>query len=90
MDESIQRLAEGDHPINTWQYKIAEELKQAVERGYILIKFTETHGGTELRSRLDKTSTELGNADFEQAADTIQVVGNLILNDIKVRGVAGV
>ncbi len=40
MDELGQRLSEGDHPVATQRYKSAEELKQAIDRGYVLVKFT--------------------------------------------------
>lgn len=90
MDELVQRLSEGDHPVVTQRYKSAEELKQAIDRGYVLVKFTDTRGGTELGFRLDNTATNLSRADFSQATGTIHVVGNLTLNYVKVHGVADV
>lgn len=90
MDELVQRLAEGDHPVVTQRYRSAEELKQAVDRGYVLVKFTDTRGGTELGFRLDNAATDLSRADFSQAQGIIHVVGNLTLNYVKVRGVADV
>lgn len=90
MDELVQRLAEGDHPVVTQRYTSAEELKQAIDRGYVLVKFTDTKGGTELGFRLDHTATDLSRADFSQATGSVHVVGNLTLNYVKVRGVAEV
>ena len=90
MDELVQRLSEGDHPVVTQRYKTAEELKQAIDRGYVLIKFTDTRGGTELGSRLEAAQTNLGGADFSQAAGIAHLVGNLTLNYVKVRCVADV
>lgn len=90
MDELVQRLAEGDHPVVTQRYKSAEELKQAIDRGYVLVKFTDTRGGTELGFRLDNTVTDLSRADFSQATGLAHIVGNLTLNYVKVRGVADV
>jgi hypothetical protein len=90
MDELVQRLSEGDHPVVTQRYKSAEELKQALERGYVLVKFTDTRGGTELGFRLDNTATDLSRADFSQATGSVHLVGNLTLNYVKVRGVADV
>jgi hypothetical protein len=90
MDELVQRLAAGDHPLVTQRYKSAEELKQAIDRGYVLIKFTDTQGGTELGSRLDTTLTSLSGADFGQATGTAHLVGHLTLNYVKVRCVADV
>jgi len=90
MDELVQRLSEGDHPIVTQRADSAEELKQSIERGYVLIKFTDTRGGTELGVRLDDTLTDLSGADFDQATGTVHLAGNLTLNYVKVRCVADV
>ena len=90
MDELVQRLAEGDHPVVTQRYKSAEELKQAIDRGYVLVKFTDTRGGTELGFRLDNVATNLRQADFSQATGRVHLVGGLTLNYVKVHGVADV
>ncbi|CAG0927426.1 hypothetical protein TFLX_00460 [Thermoflexales bacterium] len=86
MDELAQRLSEGDHPITSQRYKSAEELKQAIERGYVLVKFTDTRGGTELGLRLEQERCDLSRADFAQSTGTVQLAGTLTLNYIKVRG----
>ena len=90
MDELVQRLAEGEHPVVTQRYKSTDELKQAVDRGYVLVKFTDTRGGTELGLRLDQTLTDLSRADFVQATGVAHLVGQLTLNYVKVRGVADI
>jgi hypothetical protein len=90
VDELVQRLSEGDHPIVAMRYKTAQELKQAIDRGYVLIKFTDTRGGTELGLRLDNTLTNLGGADFVQSTGAVHLAGNLTLNYVKVRCVADV
>ena len=68
----------------------AGELKASIDCGYVLIKFTETKGGTELGVRLDEAITDLSSADFEQAAGSIHLAGNLTLNFVKVRCVADI
>lgn len=90
MDELVQRLSEGDHPVVARRADSAEELKQSIERGYVLITFTDTRGGTELGIRLDGAATDLSNADFDHATGTVRLVGNLALNYVKVRCVADV
>lgn len=90
MDELVQRLSEGDHPVVARRADSAEELKQSIDRGYVLITFTDTRGGTELGIRLDETTTDLSGADFSQATGTVHLVGNLTLNYVKVRCVADV
>jgi hypothetical protein len=86
MDELVQRLAQGDHPINASRYPSAAELKQAIERGYVLVKFTATQGGTELGLRLEQERCDLRQADFAQATGIVQLAGTLTLNYVKVRG----
>jgi hypothetical protein len=90
MDELVQRLSEGDHRLVASRYKTAEELKQALDRGYVLVKFTDTRGGTELGIRLDSTATDLRGADFGQSLGVVHLVGHLTLNYVKVRCVADV
>jgi hypothetical protein len=88
MDELVQRLAQGEHPIVVGRYTTAAELKQAIDRGYVLIKFTDTQGGTELGLRLDQDRCDLTRADFAQSAGVVHLVGTLTLNYVKVRSSA--
>ena len=90
MDELVQRLSKGDHPIVTRRADSVEELKQSIDRGYVLVTFTDTRGGTELGVRLDDALTDLGKADFERGTGAVHLVGNLTLNYVKVRCVADV
>lgn len=90
MDELVQRLAEGNHPVATRRAESVEELKQSIDRGYVLITFTDTRGGTELGVRLDDTLTDLSGADFDQGTGTVHLAGNLTLNYVKVRCVADI
>jgi hypothetical protein len=90
MDELVRRLSEGDHPVVTGRYKTAAELKQAIDRGYVLVKFTDTRGGTELGVRLDTALTNLSGADWDKGAGIVNLAGNLTLNYVKVRCIADV
>ncbi len=90
MDELVQRLSEGDHPIIASRADSVEELKQSIDRGYVLLKFTDTRGGTELGVRLDETLTDLSGADFDKATGAVHLAGNLVLNYVKVRFIADV
>jgi hypothetical protein len=90
MDELVERLAKGDHPIIASRSDSVEELKQSIDRGYVLVKFTDTRGGTELGIRLDEELTDLSGADFEKATGSVHLVGNLILNYVRVRCIADV
>ncbi len=90
MDELVERLAKGDHPIIASRSDSAEELKQSIDRGYVLIKFTDTRGGTELGIRLDEEKTDLSGADFEKAKGSVHLEGGLILNYVRVRCIADI
>lgn len=90
MDELVERLAKGDHPVVTRRAESAEELKDSIDRGYVLVTFTDTRGGTELGIRLDEDATDLSAADFEQATGSVHLEGNLTLNYVKVRCVVDV
>jgi hypothetical protein len=68
-----------------------EELRERTgEMGYVLVKFTETRGGTELGFPLDREATDLSGANFDEGAGTVHVEGHLILNDDPVRCVADI
>lgn len=87
----VQRLAEGMHPIiaNRGDNSV-EKFKASIDRGYVLIKFTDTQGGTELGVRLDNERSDLSQADFKQGRGTAHLEGSLTLNYVKVRCVADI
>src|SRR6266702_7698584 len=92
MDELIQRLSQGEHPITVGGPKPSlEEFKKRVgDMGYVFIKFTETRGGTDLGIRVDRQATDLSQANFAQASGVAHVEGTVTLNYVKVRCVADV
>lgn len=85
MDELVQRLAQGDQPLTAQRYSAAAELQQAIERGYVLVKFTATQGGTELGVRLERKHCDLAQADFAHNSGVARLAGTLTLNYVKVR-----
>jgi hypothetical protein len=90
MNELVQRLAEGDHPVIVGGPKSSlEEFQKRIEdMGYVFIKFTATRGGTDLGVRVDKTATDTTRANFAQGTGVAHVEGTLTLNYVKVRCVA--
>ena len=92
MNELVQRLSEGKHPVTVGGPKPSlEEFKNRVEdMGYVFIKFTGTRGGTDLGVRVDKSATDLSQAFFEQATGVVHVERTLTLNYVKVRCVADI
>lgn len=92
MDELVQRLTEGDHPVTVGGPKpsLEEFRKRVNEMGYVFIKFTGTRGGTDLGVRVDPSATNLSQADFDQGRGRAHVEGTLTLNYVKVRCVADI
>jgi len=91
MDELVQRLSEGQHPVEITirPERTPKLLKDCLDRGYVHVKFTNTRGGTELGVRLDRSASQL-DADFDAGAGRLKLVGDLTLNYVKVRCIADV
>ena len=64
------------------------ELKEAIDRKYVHVLFTETEGGTELGFQLDEARSDLTGARWEQGEGTIRLAGDLKLDGVPVRVVA--
>jgi hypothetical protein len=90
MNELVQRLALGNHPVEAslQPNKTAQALKESIDRGYVHIKFTNTQGGTELGIQLDTEASDLQEANFESQTGKVHLIGNLTLNYQKVRCIA--
>lgn len=90
MNEFVQSLTVGNHPVAAERCKDAQELKEMIDRKYMLIKFTETRGGTELGFPLDEEKSNWQDADFENGTGSVHLEGNLELNYEKVRFVCDI
>lgn len=92
MNELVQRLSTGDHPVTVGgpQPSLPELQKRIEEMGYVFIKFTGTRGGTDLGVRLDRSATNLAGADFAQGTGTAHLEGTLTLNYVKIRCIADI
>lgn len=92
MDDLVQRLSQGDHPVCVGgPQPTLEEFKKRVEdMGYVFIKFTGTRGGTDLGVRVDRAASDLSQANFAQKSGSAHVEGTLTLNYVKVRCVADI
>jgi hypothetical protein len=91
MNELTERLTVDQPIIMGGADPTVEELRDRTgEMGYVLVKFTETRGGTELGFPLDRDAADLSGADFDNGTGTVHVEGNLILNDDPVRCIANI
>jgi uncharacterized protein YbdZ (MbtH family) len=88
----VDRLCEGDHAVEVGlrPEKTLKLFKEAIDRDYVHIKFTQTKGGTELGFRLDRSASDFSAADFENGVGAVHVEGNLTLDYVKVKCVADI
>lgn len=91
-DDLVKFLSEGDHPVEAGlrPEKTAKYFKEAIDREYVHVKFTDTRGGTELGMRLDKEASDFAGADFDKGTGNVHLEGGLTLNYVKVRCVADI
>lgn len=87
MSELVQKLSNGQHPVivSLRPTRSVEAFKECLDRGYVLVKFTETRGGTELGVKLDPAATDLTRADFEKKSGAVALAGDLTLDYVRVR-----
>lgn len=91
MNELTQRLTVDQPIIMGGSNPTVEELRNRTgELGYVLVKFTETRGGTELGFPLDRDTTDLSAADFDKGTGSVHLEGHLVLNDDPVRCIANI
>ena len=90
MADLVQRLSQGQHPVEVSlrPERTVKALKDAVDRGYVHIRFTQTRGGTELGFALDRERSKLSDADFHQESGRLTIAGELSLDYTRVRCVA--
>ncbi len=91
MDNLVKRLSEGSHPvrISLRPEATVEAFREAIDRDYVHVLFTETRGGTELGFSLDSGS-DLSDADFDAEAGSVHLEGELELNFVPVRCIADI
>lgn len=88
----VDKLSEGEHPVEVGlrPERTASLFKEAIDREYVHIKFTETKGGTELGVRLDMAACDFSKADFESGTGPVHLEGGLTLDYVKVRCIADI
>ena len=86
----VDRLCEGEHPVEGGlrPEPTVKLFKEAIDRKYVHIKFTDTKGGTELGVSLDMQACNFSNADFEKGVGVLHLEGGLTLDYVKVRCIA--
>jgi hypothetical protein len=90
MSDLPHRLSQGNTRV-TFRARHGDartELKEAIDRKYVHVLFTETQGGTELGFKLDEAQSDLTGAEWERGEGTVRLVGDLKLDGVPVRCVA--
>jgi hypothetical protein len=92
MDELVQRLSEGIHPVVVGgpDPSIADLKERIEELEYVFIKFPETQGSTDLGVTLDHAATDVRAADFAEGRGLVHIEGTLTFNFVLVRCVADI
>lgn len=86
MNDLVQRLTQEQRVVASLRPEATvQAFKEALDRRYVHIKFTETRGGTELGVPLDEQESDLSGADFDNGTGQVRVVGDLTLDYVKVR-----
>ena len=88
MNDLVQRLSVGQHRLAYSRGDAVKGLEAAIERRFVLLKFTETRGGTDLGIPLDVAACNWASADFGQAKGRIHLEGELELDYVPVRVIA--
>jgi len=92
MNDLVTRLSERRQPVEVSirPTRSVKALKECLDRGYVHITFNETRGGTELGIPVDRTRTDVRDADFEHETGRLRLVGDLSLDFVRVRCVADI
>ncbi len=86
----VDLLCAGSHPVeaSVVPEATAAALREAIDQGYLFIRFTGTRGGTELGIKVDPAACDLSGADFTAGTGTAALVGTLNLDFEDVRCLA--
>jgi len=88
----VERLSEGDHPVAVGlrPERTVKLFKEAIDRNYVHVKFTDTRGGTELGVSLDLDSCDFTKADFDNGQGVVHLEGGLTLDYVKLRCISDI
>ena len=88
----VDRLCVGDHAveISLRPNVSAKAFKEAIDSGYVRVKYTGTKGGTELGIRVNNEACNFQDANFDSATGRAKVVGDLTLDYTRVLCIADI
>jgi len=88
----VEHLCEGDHSVEVAlrPERNAKSFKEAIDRNYFHLKFTQSSGETDVGLQVDKSTSDFSNADFENGKGCVHVEGNLTLDYVRVKCIADI
>lgn len=91
-DDLVAFLCDGEHPLEAWLQpeRSVYLLEDALKRGFVHVRFTDTRGGTVLGIELVHAASNLEHANFDKAEGTVHIEGELTLDDAEVRCIADI
>jgi hypothetical protein len=92
VNDLVKRLSEGSHAveISLRPERTVKLFREMLDRGHVLVRFTQTQGGTELGVPLDKSRSDLTQANFDAETGKVRLSGELTLDYVPVRVVADI
>ena len=92
VNDLVKRLSEGSHPVEVSlrPERTMKLFREMLDRAYVLVKFTQTRGGTELGFALDKSRSDLSQGDLVAETGKVRLCGELTLDYVPVRVVADI
>jgi hypothetical protein len=90
MNQLVEFLCNGDHPVEAnLREKTLEALKESIKLGHVLVKFTDTRGGTVLGIPIDRSRSDLQAIESDSnGGGEIKLVGDMTLDYVPVTCVA--
>ena len=85
METLITRLQGGPHPVIAARDENTAALVDSLRRGFVLLRFEHTRGGTELGIQLDPTTCDPTPSALTPADVQMHLVGDLSLDGRAVR-----
>jgi hypothetical protein len=80
VEDLVTRLCRGRHSVSVERYKNATAFREAIEKGFVLVRFTQTRGGTEVGFRIDREQSRTDPA----TSTATRLVGRFTLDGSRV------
>jgi hypothetical protein len=90
VDRLVEFLTSDEHPVTMDRYGSAAEVAEAVGDGVLLLRCTDTRGGTELSFEIAADAAERAVQSIGSSQPRFEVTGSLTLNDEDLRVTASI